>query len=252
MKTCGGFKRTGRILVGVALLGFCAEVRGDAIAELFHQGVEAYRAGNYTGAVSAFQAAADLAPSGGIMQNLGNAEWQAQQVGPAVLAWERALWVDPLERSARANLRFARKAAQLESPQLGWYEVVSTWLPANAWGWLASVSLWIAVGVVLVPHVFRRSKAGWHQAVSALALTLLFLSLPALVGVHSRARVGFVIAKDTPLRMTPTEESQFLGRMASGDPGRVLRIRGRYALIRTPRATGWVENVQFSTVSGRL
>jgi hypothetical protein len=71
------------------------------------------------------------------------------------------------------------------------------------------------------------------------------LSIPALFGVQTRARIGFVLQKDTPLRLTPTLEAQALTRMAPGDPARWLRTRGRYVLIRTSRALGWVEQDQF-------
>jgi hypothetical protein len=71
------------------------------------------------------------------------------------------------------------------------------------------------------------------------------LSIPALFGVERRARLGFVLEKDTPLRLTPTAEAQAITRLAPGDPARAIRSRGRYLLIRTSRSVGWVEQTQF-------
>ncbi|MGD0259831.1 MAG: hypothetical protein ABSD29_08380 [Verrucomicrobiota bacterium] len=212
---------------------------------LFQAGVTAYRAADYTRAAEAFGQSVNLQPASGTLQDLGNAEWQCRRTGEAILAWEQALWLDPFNEFARQNLRFARKTAQLEAPELAWYEVISTWLPVAWWAWIAGGSLWLAVGMGALPGILRRRKSTWHQAIAALSLMVFLLSIPALFGVQTRARIGFVLQKDTPLRLTPTLEAQALTRLASGDPARWLRARGRYVLIRTSRALGWVEQDQF-------
>ena len=211
---------------------------------LFQAGATAYRAAEYTQAAEAFRQSVTLQPASGALQDLGNAEWQSHRIGEAILAWEQALWLDPFNDAARQNLRFARKTAQLEAPELAWYEVISTWLPVNWWAWIAGGSLWLAVGMGALPGLLRRRKATWHQATAALALMVFLLSIPALFGVQTRARIGFALQKDTPLRLTPTLEAQTLTRLAPGDPARWLRSRGRYVLIRTSRAVGWVEQDQ--------
>jgi tetratricopeptide (TPR) repeat protein len=212
---------------------------------LFHTGVAAYRSAEYTQAAAAFRQSVTLQPSSGALQNLGNAEWQQHRNGNAILAWEQALWLDPFNDSARQNLRFARKTAQLEAPELAWSEVISTWLPVGWWAWIAGGSLWLAVAMVLLPSILWRRKAAWHQAIAATSLMVFLLSIPALFGVQTRARVGFVLQEDTPLRLTPTLEAQSITRLAPGEPARSVRTRGRYILIRTNRALGWVQQDQF-------
>jgi tetratricopeptide (TPR) repeat protein len=232
-----------RISIGLSLLMlFAKPCLGASIESLFHEGVSAYGAADYERAADAFGRAAAIQPASGTLQNLGNAEWQQGQTGPAIVAWEQALWLDPFNQSARNNLRFARKVAQLESPDLAWYEVVSTWLPANWWAWIAGLSLWLAVAMTLLPSIFRRRKTAWQQAVAAMALMVFLLSLPAHAGVYTRSHIGFIVEKDTPLRLTPTADSQNLTRLAAGTPARWERLRGRFLLIQTPEGLrGWVE-----------
>ena len=217
--------------------------------DLFRQGAAAYRLGYYAGAVQAFAQSARRQPAAGTLQNLGNAEWKLGRPGAAVLAWEQALWVDPFNEPARADLRFARKTAQLESPELTWYEVVSAWLPANWWAWASGASLWLAVGMVMLPGIFRLRKAAWQQAIAALGLMVFLLSIPAFVGVHTRSHLGFVLQKDTPLRLTPTRDAQAVTHLTAGEPARFVKARGSYILVRTNRALGWVERGQFGLVS---
>ncbi len=233
----------------VGLLDFVGAAGASPAYALFQTGAAAYRAGDYAVAVTAFRQAAELRPASGTLQNLGSAEWQRGRTGPAILAWEQAVWLDPFNNSARENLRYARKAAQLESPELAWYEVVSTWLPVNSWAWLAGSSLWLAVGLVFLPGIFRWPKRAWHQAVAAFGFAVFLLSVPAHVGVDTRSRIGFVLGKDTALRLTPTAEAQPLTRLAAGEPARLERTRGRYFLIRTSRASGWVERSEFGLIS---
>ncbi|HPU56979.1 MAG TPA: tetratricopeptide repeat protein, partial [Verrucomicrobiota bacterium] len=96
---------------------------------LFAAGLEAYRAGDFDAAAEAFGRCALEHPSAGAWQNLGNAEWRRGRLGPAIVAWERALWIDPRDARSRNNLRFVREQAQLEAPELRWHEIASTWLP---------------------------------------------------------------------------------------------------------------------------
>lgn len=215
---------------------------------LFHQGIDAYHAGNYSEASALFRQSALLRPACGTIQNLGNAEWQLGHTGNAVLAWEQGRWLDPFNEALRGNLRFARKTAQLETPELTWYEVVSTWLPVNWWAWTAGASLWIAIGMGTLPGILRWRKLAWHQALAAVGLAVFLLSVPAQFGLSTRSRVGFILEKEVPLRLTPTAEAQYITRLAAGEPGRLLRKRGKYCLLRTSHSTGWVEQDQFGLI----
>ena len=236
-----------RISTTCALLAWSAtHLMGATFEDTFREGVAAYRIGDYAASVKAFQQSTRQQLASGTLRNLGNAEWKLGRAGPAILAWERALWLDPFDEQARMDLRFGRKTAQLETPELSWYEVISTWLPANWWAWIAGASLWLAVALVMLPGILRLRKTTWHQAVAAFCLMVFLLSVPAYAGLHTRSRIGFVLQPDTPLRLTPTLEAQSVTRLASGEPARLVRTRGDYVLIRTNHTLGWVGRGEFA------
>ena len=240
------------LLFGLWSLEFAlCTARAASPSDLFRDGASAFHANDFPTAIKAFRQSASLQPASGTLQDLGLAEWHRGHAGAAILSWEQCLWLQPFNTAARGNLRYARKVAQLEAPDLTWYEVVSTWLPANSWAWIAGISFWLAVAMVLLPGIFRQPKAAWHQALAALGLTVFLLSIPAHIGVHTRARIGFVQQKDTPLRLTPTTEAQSVTRLAAGEPARLDRQRGNFLLIRTSRSSGWVEHDQFALVCQR-
>jgi len=221
------------------------------VEQQFQAGIAAYRADDFSRAAAAFQASADAKPATGTFLNLGNAEWQRGRPGPAILAWEQALWLWPAGPAAANNLRYARALGQIEAPELAWYEVVSAWLPSGWWAVLTACSLWLVADLLLLPGIFRRRRTGWHQALATLGLTLLLLSLPAHIGWHTRSRIGFVLEPDTPLRLTPTETAQEVTRVGAGEPGRCERIFGNYCYIRFRNTAGWLPREEFGLVAGR-
>lgn len=229
------------MLLLVAQIGFSAG--GD-----FHAGLDAYRSGDCPCAAEVWSKHSQLQPASGTFINLGLAEWHLGRRGPAVLAWERALWVDPFNADARENLRFARKAAQLEAPTLTWFEAASLWLPINAWALVAGISLWAAVAMVTLPRILRWRRANWQQALAAAGFAIFLLCLPSLYGINTRSRLGIVLEKETELRLTPTRSAQTVMLLPAGQPARWERARGEYLLIRTGYGQGWIERSQLGLV----
>jgi tetratricopeptide (TPR) repeat protein len=219
-----------------------------ATNDFFVQGVGLSRAGQFPEAAAAFEKAEQAQPACGTLVNLGIAEWRRGHAGAAILAWEQARWIDPFDSRAGADLKFARQAAQLDVPQLKWFEAASTWLPPDAWAWLTAASLWLATGMIILPGILRRRKAGWQQALAALAFGFFLFSMTANLGVVSRTQVGFVLKRNAPLLLTPTREAEVISTLAAGEPARRLRTRGNYYFIRTAFAAGWINREQFGLV----
>ena len=219
-----------------------------APTDSFATGLEAYQGGDFNRAADAFRKSAEHRPASGTLQNLGNARWQQGRVGDAIRAWEQALWLNPYDRNARNNLRFGREKAQLEEPRLAWYEAASAWLPVHWWSWIVGLSLWVAVGAIILPPVFRRQRKAWHQALAALSLGVFLLSIPAQLGTLTRSRIGFVLEKNTVVRLTPTAEAEAVTRLSPGDAVRVVRKRGDYRFVRTSTGSGWVRQDEIGLI----
>ena len=222
-----------------------------ATGDTFERGVEASRAGQFPEAAAAFEGAAQAHPAAGTLVNLGLAEWQSGHAGLAILAWEQAQWIDPFEPRARANLEFAREVAQVDPPRLKWYESVSTWLPPNAWPWLAGAALWLAVGLVVLPSFFRRPKAGWHQFLAALTFGVFLFCVTADAGVVSRTHLGVIVRKNVSLQLTPTRDGETISTLTAGEPVREVRRRGTYVFVQTLGASGWVDQTAMRLVCPR-
>jgi tetratricopeptide (TPR) repeat protein len=230
---------------------FSGSTTGRATTNTFQLGRDAYAQNDFPLAAQWFAESATNHLTAGAFQNLGNAEWQRGKTTAALIAWERALGLNPFDRRAENNLKFAREVAQLEAPELTWCEIAAAWLPASWWAGLACGSLWFAVGMMLLPGIMRWRKSATHQALVALGLGVFLLSVPANYGVWTRAQIGFAVTAATPLRLTPTADGEATTRLAAGEPGRIRRERGRYLLIETRRASGWLKREEFALICPR-
>jgi tetratricopeptide (TPR) repeat protein len=230
-------------LIVVAQNSFAAE------ENLFRTGIAAYEAGQYDLAAQSFRDSLKVQTASGTLLNLGLAEWRRGREGEAILSWEQATWLNPFNRDTRNNLLFARENAEVNPPELLWFEFASTWLPADLWTWIAGGSLWLAVAMVTLPGIFRARKAGWHQTLAALAFGIFILSLAPSLGIITRSKIGIILEKNSPLRLTPTREAEVVSSLPAGEPVRELRERGNFIFVRTQNGNGWIERGQIGFLS---
>lgn len=233
----------------LALSAFPLAVRAAGTNE-FATALTNYQAGHYELATQAW--AADLArhPSAEAWLNYGLAAWQAGRPGVAVLAWERARWINPYDTASTVALRFAEGQGMAYPIHLTWTESFSLWLPADAWGWLAGASFWLVVILVVVPRVGHWTRRTGRAVAVALLAGIFLLTLPGLQGVHSRSRLAVVLTPEVALRQTPTATAQTLERLAAGDLVRAEKWHGDYCLVRTANdASGWVSRRQIQFIA---
>jgi hypothetical protein len=244
------------IFFWLLLLTLAGPVFGLAPDERFSQAAKAFE--NKDFAEAAYQLR-ELNAAGewshGAQHNLGNAEWKVARPGYAILAWERARTLDPSDRNTIANLRFARSQAiagneaRLTQPTRSWYEQFSEWLSPATWLVGAGVSLWVGIILLSLPRLMGWRRAGWPQGVAALLLAVFLFSIPALIGLWSRSRVGVVLEDDTRLRLTPTREGEDLTKLPAGELARIERERGNYFYVRAEGdRAGWVEKREFAKI----
>ncbi|NLY25730.1 MAG: SH3 domain-containing protein [Bacteroidales bacterium] len=119
--------------------------------ELSEKASEAYRRQDYRESTALYEAlvAKGIAKdriSAEIYYNLGNAYFRDNQLGKAILNYERALLLDPGDGDIRHNLRFARNRTEDRIDTAG-NLIFSTWF--NAVRNIYSSNRWAVTGIVL-------------------------------------------------------------------------------------------------------
>ena len=249
LKPARFYPQVSRVWMLVVLLALMARAGADTTAALFQESSDLYIDALYDESAQAFRQILQESLSAGTLHNLGNAEWQRGDIGQAILAWEHARWPNPFNANTSANLRFARRSAELPDPQLGWHETCSSWLPVSAWAWLACAGFWVAVVAVLLPSIVRWRCVGWVQGLAAIGCGLFLLAGPGILGVESRRQLAVVLPNEVSLRLTPTSTAQVLTKLPAGDIVRIKRKRGAYLYVRTPEGGGWIQQQEAGRIA---
>ena len=117
----------------------------SVLNDLYSEGLDAYKNGQYEFAIQNFERILDSDwESTELYYNLGNAQYQIENISGAVWAYEQCLKLDPLNKDAKYNLKLinlkVRDRIDIPEPPLflKLYWMIKSLLAPNSW-----VQLWI-------------------------------------------------------------------------------------------------------------
>ncbi|MCA9704488.1 MAG: hypothetical protein KDK70_01415 [Myxococcales bacterium] len=190
------------LVLAVVLLPGAA--RADAVDDAFVRGNTAAEAGDWDGAIAAYEEASALLPerSATLDYDLGTAYLHRGDLGRATFHLRRSLdWrggpTAELVELARYNLGVARRRAELQATNANakidrpetWWDLLVEALGAPGVGWSALVAGWLALGLL-----WLRGRRRWRGQASSnvlgavlLLLVSLYLGLGGLHGLSLRA-----------------------------------------------------------------
>lgn len=192
-------------------------VNGGNPVELAKKGDAAYATHKYGDAIKFYEQALQKMSSATLWYNLGNAQYRAGAPGKAILAYERALRLDPGMSEARANFEFLNSRIVDRPGQRGSFieRKVNNLAERNssdAWAWAAfGLFILAAAGVAVYmmgSNVLLR-KVGFFGAAALLLLCLvtLFLSFKARA-IAQDDSLAVVTSRSTILSTVPRQPSQ--------------------------------------------
>ena len=224
----------------------------DRAADLLADGNRLYEQGDYSGAASAYQHILDYGLRNEVVYyNLGNALFKLDRLGEAILAYERALRLDPGDREAAENLAYATSLtvdrAEREEPSFpvrAFLRLVNvTTVVEDAWLLLVAAYLLGGVGAAAIlvrSRLARRALA--YIGVVLLAMTL--WSGGALVYKDARihgSRKGVVLAEKVDVLSGPSGENTSLFTVHEGLQVEIRNWREGWIQILLPNGlNGWV------------
>jgi tetratricopeptide (TPR) repeat protein len=207
-----GKKKSVRMLVLVSLMLFMPL---SAMAITKQNADNEYKKGNYQQAIKDYQELLKKGVSADLYYNLGNAYFRTDNITQAVLAYERALLLQPGDKDIRFNLQFARsKTIDKITPEsemffFTWYRSVVNMMSVDSWATLAVVSIVLALVLVLFYLFSSRllmRQVGFYGSICFFVLFLLgnlFAWQQKQQLVNHRGAI--VIAPSTTVKKTPAK-----------------------------------------------
>lgn len=176
----------------------------------------------------------DVAVSPDLYVNQGNAALGAEHLGAAILAYRRALSVDPNHRTARQNLEHARTLLPdwVPTPESRTAAFGSIFEPLHSIGrseWYGIAAIAFAVMAVLVAIFFRTGKSSVRNVALAVGLIWLFAIVrPLWYEGDGDASVAVVVVPEVTARSADSINSpaRFRDPLPSGAEVLIVEDRG--------------------------
>ncbi|WP_309383015.1 tetratricopeptide repeat protein [Cerasicoccus frondis] len=241
-------KKLMRIVFFFAAMIAAVVARAESPEALFEQANALYQDEQYEPAIEAYQQMLPDHQSANVHYNLGNAYYQLDDFGPAVLHYEKALALDPRNPDIQANLELTQEAAQLTPDAPTWPQIIGNLAPVNLWAWLAAISFWVTVALVILAPMYRW-KGPLRGGLTALSIVLLAVSGMGLFGWHQRGQQGVVLSDEATLSVAPTSTSPAAGSVKAGQLAQIREQHGDYFLVSLGEdKIGWLSKTAFAPI----
>ena len=238
-----------RHLCGIlVVLGLLTPVQASENARYFLTGVTAYQNNEFDVAIAAFSAIADNGVENAeLFYNLGNAYLKNDQLGPAVLWYERALKLDPTDPDLKFNLDYALSLTQDQKGEapVPLSRIFFFWkyqLSADTIIWSAvilNLCFWL---LLISGHIWRRRNLQ-RIAYAALILVLVFVST-ALYNYYetSYRPEAIILPAEVSIRSGLSDDATELFVLHAGTKVRIAKEQGAHVRIHFAEGKiGWVK-----------
>jgi tetratricopeptide (TPR) repeat protein len=221
----------------------------QTIDEAFGIANIAYQEKDYTTAITQYQFILQQGyQSAELHYNLGNAYYRTQQMGKAVLHYERAARLAPKDKDIQHNLSIvkAQLKDQIEAlPNfflLDWWNSLRQQWSSNAWAVSGIVLFWLAMAALIVWQIGKtrtQRKKAFFAGIALLSISM----LPILLAVANtkNSEQAIVMVEETALKSSPDELSTSILLIHEGLKVKLLDKIGDWYKVRLPNGDeGWL------------
>lgn len=228
--------------------------------ELWDAANTAYIRSDYSGALRIYDAIAKRGlESSKLYYNMGNAYYKSNELGRAILYYNRALELSPSDEDIRHNLKIAQSKCvdRIESiPEFflrRWFGALRSIMSGNSWCIVSLLMLALTIfGVILYllsPRMVLR-KVGFFSTIATLLLLILSTSFAAKSRRESLERNRAVILSGAvSVKSSPSNTATDLFVLHEGTELTLGESVGNWYEIRLADGKkGWVEMKHFETI----
>ncbi len=225
----------------------------QVIDELFRHAAEDYRRGNWSEAARKYNEIYSRGISNHVVfHNLGNCYFRMNNLGMAILAWEKGLRLKPGDKQLLQNLNYASKRVvdKFEEPEQQFFSAVLSGIGSlftnSGWVIFTIVNLWIA-GILLFLLQLNTERIPRRITIYLFVfffMACLFSGAVAIVKHKSFAdeEYAIVLASEARIRSGPAVNNPVLFILHEGVKVKVEGSSGNWLRISVPNGyNGWLK-----------
>ncbi len=209
----------------------------------------AYADGRYDEAATLYQAMIDEQPNATLYYNLGNAQFKKGELAQAILAYERALRLEPNHKDAQYNLAFAQSRitdniVEQDFFVSSWVRAVRNSLSESTW-LILSICLFVLALVGLLLFLLGREpwlrKTAFHVAWVALLFSLIAGLNAASLHKRNTLRNEAIITQGVVnAKSSPDRSGTDLFTVHEGSKVLIRETIGEWSNISVGSNEGWI------------
>lgn len=213
----------------------------------------AYKKGDYGKAIDIYKRLLKQGEDASVFYNLGNAYYRAEELGKAILAYERALKLEPGNRDIRFNLEFVRSqitdkpAEESEMFFVVWYHNLVNFTSVDSWA-IISIVAFICALLFIAVYLFGSNiwirKVGFSIA-SITTILFVWSFHSALVQKLQLTRHETAIVMGTVgVRKTPVTTTSSVFTLHEGTKVTITdkSVAGWREVILSDGRSGWISS----------
>ena len=228
--------------------------------EKMNEGNEAYRAGNWARAIESYSSV--RINNATLFYNRANAHFKNEDIGKAILDYNRALRIKPRDKEIRANLEYARlsrtdKTEMKEKTSTAkLVEALFTKISMNEHAAIAmaifTLLAMLLFGIIRLPEGNTRSRLNSLGVIAAIALMLQLTITGIKTYNESMLSFGVVTVKTATALSSPASGSRKVFELHDGAEVTLGRSENGYIQVELPTGwTGWLPTLQVEALCWR-
>lgn len=238
------------ILLAFSFVHMYADEKG----ELWAKANDAYSMGQYETALADYRQIEDAGyESYKLYYNMGNAYYKTDNMGKAILYYEKALKLNPAGKDAMNNLQIAKlrtldKIDVLPEFIIGtWVKDIRNMMSSNGWGYTA-VGLLVLVCVLLLLFKFAPTTGGRKLSFVLACVAFLFFIFSLMFAINLRVKANsddfaVVMVPVSNVKSAPNSTGNNLFILHEGSKVEILEQAGKWCRIEiSDGRQGWLES----------
>ncbi len=228
--------------------------------QLLEQASKAFETKDYRQAIALYeQLLGEGVESEELYYNLGNSYFKNDELGKAILNFERALLIDANDKDVKHNLAVARQQLVDDVSSIPPFFLKQWWInirqlaSATIWAWLGLILFWLGIaGLVLWQMGKERTqkKKGFLVGLTLICISLLPIALAWSSHAHRvDSEQGIILSKEVTLRSGPDKLSQEIVVLHEGTKIDLLDLIDTWYKVRLANGEkGWLAAGTFEEI----